>query len=384
MQVHLVQHSTQLPYPGLSSSILEVSRCECKDDEQDYPVVNLAIRGTNMAVMVGRASLQEAESPNEFSWTGHLSFWNWKTGEKKGERINIPDKHKGMVFLREDVLVLGRALDLCLDIYHIPASTPPAGDNDIHLVEQLGLPKIKQEFRDDLLYDIDISFGDNPTSVTSFTECFEPKMTRLFTTDSLSSIIVINLKVQDKYQMNRYFAFITHHRTLLDRADAAISRYNKGSEGGVVPSLDPEVSWEEWGPDATRMFYRNERYLDAQAAPCGTRYLVQRGNEIEVFDFSQADSPHDDQARQTEPSSGQNENQKPSNLRPYAEQGDDPACQSDCLQDVVHTKLPFVCQTIEKKIDGIDMEDWELMYVDQSRIVGLKVSESFVIVPNNA
>jgi len=31
----------------------------------------------------GRASLQEAESPNGFRWTGHLSFWNWKTREKK-------------------------------------------------------------------------------------------------------------------------------------------------------------------------------------------------------------------------------------------------------------------------------------------------------------
>ena len=31
------------------------------------------------------------------------------------------------------------------------------------------------------------------------------------------------------------------------------------------------------------------------------------------------------------------------------------------------------------------MEDWEVMYVDQIRIVGLKLSESFVIgVPDNA
>jgi len=111
---------------------------------------------------------------------------------------------------------------------------------------------------------------------------------------------------------------------------------------------------------------------------------MQRGNEIEIFDFCQADSPHNDQAQQKETSSGQNENQKPSNLRPYTEQIDNPACQSDCLQDVVHTKLPFVCQTIEKKIDGIDMGDWELMYIDQSRIVGLKVSESFLVVLDNA
>jgi len=36
----------------------------------DYP----AIRGTNMAVMVGHASLKEAESPNEFRWTAICRF----------------------------------------------------------------------------------------------------------------------------------------------------------------------------------------------------------------------------------------------------------------------------------------------------------------------
>jgi len=85
--------------------------------------------------------------------------------------VNIPDKHKSLVFLREDVLVHGRSLDLSSI-----SIIPPAGDSDIRLVEQLGLPKIKKAFSDELLYDN--SFGNNPTSVTSFTE-------RLFTTDSV-------------------------------------------------------------------------------------------------------------------------------------------------------------------------------------------------------
>jgi len=93
----------------------------------DYPVVNLAICGTNMVVMVGHASLKEAESPNKFRWTGHLSFWNWKTGEKEGERMNIPDKHKGLVFLRENVLVHGRSLYLCLDILLLLLQLPQLG-----------------------------------------------------------------------------------------------------------------------------------------------------------------------------------------------------------------------------------------------------------------
>ena len=64
--------------------------------------------------------------------------------------------------------------------------------------ERLALPKVKKDFIDDLLYDIDISFGNNPTSVTSFTEYFTPKMTRLCTADSFSPIMVINLSVYGK------------------------------------------------------------------------------------------------------------------------------------------------------------------------------------------
>jgi len=61
-----------------------------------------------------------------------------------------------------------------------------------------GPTKSQKDFIDDLLYDIDISFGNNPTSVTSFTEYFTPKMTRLCTADSFSPIMVINLSVYGK------------------------------------------------------------------------------------------------------------------------------------------------------------------------------------------
>ena len=78
--------------------------------------------------------------------------------------------------------IQGRSLDLCLDTYRIPVSTSPADNSDTRLIEQLDLQKFKKEFSDKLLYD-DISFGNNSTSVTSFTECFNPKMTRLSITD---------------------------------------------------------------------------------------------------------------------------------------------------------------------------------------------------------
>lgn len=367
IQVHFIQHSTQLPYPGLSSPILDVCFFERPaDDEHDYPVANLAIRGSNMAIVVGHASLQQASYPDEFEWTGHLSFWNWRTGEKKGKRTNIPDKHQALQFLKEDTLLHGRSLDLCLDMYHIPAAT---SHGEICVIEQLGLPGIKKEFSDTLLYDIDISLPDNSTSVASFTESSEPKTTRPFITDPLSSILVIDLMVQDRYQMPRYFSFITHRRTLLDRADTALSRHSKPKDAGILIP-DGKVAWDEWGPDATRMFWRNERYSTALLASNGTRYFALKNDEIEVYDFGHGGT-EDVQRKRT--IVGQNETEEPSDRRRFAAQGDDdPSCQGDCLQDGIRTKLPFGCEVFENKLDGIEIEEWEAVYVDQSRIVGLQ------------
>jgi len=313
--------------------------------------------------MVGHASLQEASFPDEFEWTGHLSFWNWKTGEKKGERTNIPDKHQGLAFLREDILLHGHSLDLCLDIYHIPAATSQADNSEICVVEQLGLPRVKKEFSDTLLYNIDVSFPDNPTSVTS-------------KTDSLSSILVIDLMIEDRYQRPTYFAFITHRHTLLNRADVAmvaLSRLSKETKTGIIPYQ--KVAWDEWVPNTTRMFWRNKRYSTARFASCGTRYFVQKDNEIEVYDFGQAGA-QDDQVQEKHVIGQNDSKQEPSDHRRFADQGDDPSCQGDCLQDGIRTKLPFACEIFGSTDDGIEMADWEEIYVDQSRIVGLRVSES--------
>lgn len=311
-----------------------------------------------MAIVVGHASLQQASFPDEFSeWTGRLSFWNWKTGEKRGERTGIPDKHQALEFLREDTVLHGSSLDLCLDLYRFPAR------GEICVVEQLGLPVIKLEFSDALLYDIDISFADNSTSVPSFTE---PKTTRgAFTADPLGSILAIDLMVQDRYQKPRYFSFITHRRTLLDRTDAA-ARSNAS-----VPVPVRKVAWDEWGPDATRMFWRNERYSTALLASNGTRYLVLKNDEIEVYHFGGTV----DVIRPNRTVLGRNE---PAERRRFAAQADDPSCQGDCLQDGIRTKLPFGYEVFEGRLlDGVEIADWEAVYVDQSRIVGLRVRFRF-------
>ena len=322
-----------------------------------------------MAIVVGHASLQQASYPDEFEWTGHLTFWNWRTGEKKGERTNIPDKHQALEFLKEDTLLHGRSLDLCLDMYHVPAST---SHGEICVIEQLGLPGIKKEFSDTLLYDIDISLPNNSTSVSSFTESSEPKSTTLFTTDPLSSILVINLMVQDLHQRQRYFSFITHRRTLLDRTDAALSRHSKAKDAGILIP-DRKVTWDEWGPDATRMFWRNERYSTALLASNGTRYFALKDDEIEIYHFGHGGA---EDVQRTHSILGPNEMEEPSNRRRFATQGDDdPSCQGDCLQDGIRTKLPFTYEVFENKLDGIEIAAWEAVYVDQSRIVRLRVSE---------
>ncbi len=101
LQIHLTQYSTQLPYPGLSSPTLDI--CDFQKSTDDCPIINLAIRGTNLAVIVRYASVQET---SDHPWTGHLSVWNWKAGVKKCEKLDILDTshNTGLVFLREDMV----------------------------------------------------------------------------------------------------------------------------------------------------------------------------------------------------------------------------------------------------------------------------------------
>jgi len=351
-----MQHSTQLPYPGLTSPILDID--PFRSLMGDHPVINLAIRGANLAVMVGHESLQQIMDRNPGSWIGHLSVWNWRTGEKKCEKRNIPDKDMGLVFLKEDILLRGSSLGPSLNIYHIPTSAPSDGNYDLRLIECLRLPRLKKELYDPIpAFNLDISFAE---AVPSFMESFNPTVPRLFTANSLASILTIKTVFDDESCTS--FLFITHHQTLLDRAARALSRHPNGQ--GVI--IRP-VAWEDWGPDVTRLFWSNhDLYLAPFDASCGSRLFVRglSSNLMEVYDFGRvADSTNGQIQGPAE------ESQTPGAVRWIVDQDDDdPECQGNWFQDVVHTKLPFVRQTFNGSVDG----DWDTMYVDQSRIVGIK------------
>ena len=61
--------------------------------------------------------------------------------------------------------------------------------------------------------------------------------------------------------------FVTHHRNILDRADAATK---KNQREWLFP-WGHEVLWGEWGPDATRVlwkrviFIKQEKYVPRRA-----------------------------------------------------------------------------------------------------------------------
>jgi hypothetical protein len=176
---------------------------------------------------------------------------------------------------------------------------------------------------------------------------------RLFTANN-RSILTIKV-VCDEDESCTTYLFIVHYQTLLGRAERALSRHKIGPEVAV--------RWEEWGPDVTRMFwYDHEPYTAPFDAPCGSRLFIrgQGNNFLEVYDFGRAASS---------PTQVPEESQTPGTPRWIMEQDDDPECQGNWLQDVVHTKLPFVCQTLKGSVDG---DSWDTMYVDQSRIVGIK------------
>lgn len=354
LQIHLTQHSTQLPYPGLSSSTLETCSFQTDQSFPDYlPVVNLAIRGTNLAVIVRYSSDPET---SDHPWTGHLSVWNWKIGEKKCEKLDIPDASRNisLVFLTEDILVHGSSLGpiLSLDVYHIPVSTPSTGACDLRLIERLNLPRLK-EFMEYVNPPF-ISFVNNPTAVPSFTESSNPKVKRLLTADGLSSILAIEVMIDVDYIDRICFYFIIHYRALLGRADRALFHHENGRDTEII-----QVRWEDWGPEVTRMFWLNH---DAYSAPleavCGSHFYKRNGSFIEVYDFGDSSSGPVDRRRHRRRRDQFNVNNGLGS--------------PDCFhwQNVVETKLPFVFQDFLMSMD-VDITNWDRMYIDESRIVGV-------------
>jgi hypothetical protein len=298
--------------------------------EGDCPLVNLAIRGTNLAVVVCHA-ISDGTGTN-----GHLSVWNWKTGGKKCGKLNIPNYHLSLVFLRDDIL-LHASLNLSLDLYHIPSSS---GDCELPLIERLGLPGLKKLRR----YDPRITFANNPIAIPSFSDATNPKATRLFTADNANSILAIEVFTHGSREC-MFYNLIVHHHTLLGRADRALSGCDTGHD-----ATPRSVRWEDWGPQMTRIFWFKPLSLCYLTAPCGSQFYVRRSNFIAVYDFCPA---------------GLSENQ---GLR--SPRGDDPACLDGWFRGVVQTKLPFVHH--HQTFGGLKVMDWTRMYVDQGRIVGIK------------
>jgi len=141
IQAHFIQHSTHLPHPLASTSILDV--CILKD-KGGMPMVNAVVAGDNLALVVS----------TYYFWEGDLSEWNWRTGVKKGE-VHVPEPRLGLHFLREDLLLNGNLTNMSLDIYRIsePNSTSwlshetegnEIGANHVRLVHSLGLPRINE------------------------------------------------------------------------------------------------------------------------------------------------------------------------------------------------------------------------------------------------
>ena len=111
-------------------------------------------------------------------------------------------------------------------------------------------------------------------------------------------------------------------------------------------------------------WYTHDLYTAPFDGPCGSRLFIrsQGNNLIEVYDFGHAaDNTNGSDIQSPE------ESQTPITLS-WIVDPNDPECQGNWFLDVVHTKLPFVRPTSKGSIDG----DWDTMYVDQSRIVGIK------------
>lgn len=367
IQIHLIQHSTQLPFPGLASPILDI--CDfTPEDQYHHPFFHSAIRGTNLAVLVRHAQTSRSCDPSE--GVGHLSIWNWKSGEARCKELIISDNNMGLLFLREDILLLSSSStrSSTLDIYQVPMSISSAEVSELRLIERLGLPsfKVGQNPHHSELSPM-VYFCNNQTAIPSFTESSNPNVRRLFSPETGSSIIRINL-IFNRDHGNDWTSFflIIHRRALLDRADRALFGHENGR--------DIATRWEEWGPELSRMFWYHNEPDDFFDALWGSRFFVKNCSSVGIFDFGRANTAN---GRIMGPPE---ECQRLSDLSWVPDQGDEHASQGNWFQDVVRTKLPFEYYTFGGTMDGVDVEDWDDMHVDQNRIVGLTAEERIDVI----
>jgi hypothetical protein len=184
--------------------------------------------------------------------TTFLNLWNWKSGQRLVEMIQeLPEG--GLLFLREDLLMVFNMKDLSFDIYCIfPESGATNGIGGFQCIQSLLLPQLdsKSSLKYIHLYQSQSSIVSNPSS--SFAQ--HGLQERPFKNDPLSALICVNLCIVHSPGHSATCDFISPLRAFLAHAIEALDAYQRVEYLEERPCIVTPVPWNLWGPKSTRWF----------------------------------------------------------------------------------------------------------------------------------
>jgi hypothetical protein len=245
MQIHLIRHSTGSPHPHANFPVLDI----CAEYDVKPPEIRcISIGGAHLAFL-----LTYRDGPHDD--TTFLNLWNWKSGQCLVEMVQeVPEG--GLLFLREDLLMVFNMKDLSFDIcvFRFPASGATNGiaSGGIQRIKSLLLPQLvnKASLRYINFKQSERSIVSNPSS--SFAQ--HGLQERPFINDPLSALVCVDLCIVQSSGHNATCDFVAPLRAFLEHATEALDAYQSVEYSEEQPCIVIPVPWNLWGPKSTRWF----------------------------------------------------------------------------------------------------------------------------------
>jgi hypothetical protein len=287
--------------------------------------------------------------------------------------------------LKDDLLLIPDSHRCALHIYQVPSTSSPTPY--IRLVQTLNLPTLKSSV---FLTDFCSHSAPHSTHPSTFPPHFPSS--RPFLSEPESAIITFSFAVSLIENDNTdYFSMVVHKKSLVDLVPLNVY------EGTSTPSLP----WESWGPPVTRWFIIDETATEFSMNSYGQRYVQctpsvfvspSTPRIITLYDFNpwrvRYVQHHQDQilasvlehpnliqikfSREDTSSNAQNTQLNEDGDRELEALLED-VCVTDKFTSNIIGKLPCIayCSTKWPRYDGL--------FIDDERLIGIYVSEIFVL-----
>ena len=248
MQIHLIQHSTGGPHPQANFPVLDI----CTEYDVEPPEIDcISIGGAHLAFL-----LTYTDGPHID--TTFLNVWNWKSGRRLVEMVQeVPGG--GLMFLREDLLMVFNMKDLSFDIYCV-FKFPESGSGSSNGIASGGVQRIQSLLLPQLVNKASLKYiffkqsGSSIISNPSSSFAQHGLQERPFINDPLSALVCVDLCIVQSSGHNATCDFVAPLRAFLAYAIEALGAYQRVEYSEERPCIVTPVPWNLWGPKSTRWF----------------------------------------------------------------------------------------------------------------------------------